>query len=147
LELAEEVVELVESDVPGALEGAHPIVDGFERRAVHAIPSMSSLGADEHETHGAQHAKVFRDLRLAQSKPIDEIADRRLSGAECTEEVASASVGYGVECVGGGEWRGHGSIIFRYRNMSRVVISEPTFVIPSDGGHPERRSSDAVIRA
>ena len=67
LELDEQVVELVETRGPGALEGAHPIRDGFQRRAVDPLPSASSLRAHADEADRPQNAEVLGHLRLTQT--------------------------------------------------------------------------------
>jgi len=102
LELAKQVVEPVEADVPGALEGAHPVVDGFQRGSIHSVEAMTSLRTDENEPDGSQHAKMFRHLGLPEAKAIHEVAYSRLAGPQCAEEIASAGVGNSGEGIGGG---------------------------------------------
>jgi len=99
LELAEQVVEPVESGVPGALERAHPVVDRLERRTVDPVPAMPSVGAHEHETDGPQHGQVLGHLWLAEAESIDELTDRGLLVAQRVEEVTAARLGDGVERV------------------------------------------------
>src|SRR3712207_6182350 len=97
LKLGENVVEAVEANVPGALEPTHPVVDRLQRRTVDAVPAVSPLGADEHQTDRPQHAEVLGHLRLAEVEPADELADGDLPGADRVEEVAPARLGDGVE--------------------------------------------------
>ena len=57
LELGEQVVEPVETGVPGALERAHPVVDRLQRRTVDPVPAVPPVHADEHEADRPQHAR------------------------------------------------------------------------------------------
>jgi hypothetical protein len=100
LQLGDEVVEAIESAVPDAFEVADPRVDGLERVTVDAVPTVTSVHAHEHETDRSQHAEVLGHLRLAEAEPVDELADRGLSGAQGVEEVAPARFGHGVEGIG-----------------------------------------------
>ena len=121
LELGEQVVEAVETGVPGALERAHPVVDGLQRRPVDPVPAVPPVHADEHETDRPQHAEVLGHLRLAEAEPVDELADRCLPGAQGIEEIAPARLGDGVERIRRRRGASHDDIIFRYRNMSRSL--------------------------
>src|SRR5262245_33843108 len=140
LELDEQVVEAVESFVPGALERAHPVVDGPQRRAVDPVPVTPSVDPNLHEVDGTQHTEMLRHLRLAEAELFDQVADGRLPGAEGIEEVAPARFGDGVERVGGRGGAGHVGIICRYRNVS-------TRLSPRAGSMPptsERGDADEV---
>src|SRR6185436_11640339 len=115
LQLGEQVVEAVETGVPGALERAHPVVDRLQRRTVDAVPAAAAVHPDEHETDRPQHGQVLRHLGLAEAEPIDELADRDLAGADGIEEVTPARLGDGVERIRRRRRASHTAIIFRYR--------------------------------
>ena len=91
---------------------------------------MPPVHAHEHETDRPQHAEVLGHLRLAEAEPVDELADRRLPGAQRIEELPSARLGDGVEGICRRRCASHVTIIFRYRNMStRHVIVTMNWVI------------------
>jgi hypothetical protein len=117
LELGDAIVEPVEGRVPRALEGAHPVVDGLQCWTVDAVPAVSTVGADEHETDGTQHTEVLGHLRLSEAEPIDELSHGGLPVAQGIEEDTTARLGDGVERVRRGCCASYVSIIFRYRNI------------------------------
>jgi hypothetical protein len=56
LELGEEIVEPIETGVPGVLEGTHPVVQGFQGRAVDSVPATTAVDPDRHQVDSPQHA-------------------------------------------------------------------------------------------
>jgi hypothetical protein len=55
---------------------------------------------------------VLRHLRLTKPQSLDELAHRRLSRAQRTEELAATCIGDGVERIARGEVRSHEANIF-----------------------------------
>src|SRR5947209_10016337 len=108
-ELVEQVVEPIETRVPGALEGAHPIVNGFERGPVDPVPAMSSFSANEDEADSSQDAEVLGDLRLSKTQSVDEISYGRFAGPKCGEKLSATCVRDGIEGIGRGEVWSHES--------------------------------------
>jgi hypothetical protein len=98
-ELGEEVVELIEPDVPGALEGPCPVVEGLEDGTVDPVPPTSPIGADEHEADRPQHAEVLGHLRLAEAEPVYKLAHRDLPVADGVEQLTPARLSDGAERI------------------------------------------------
>jgi len=78
---------------------------------------MATVDPDGHQVHSSQHGEVLRDLGLAETRTIDEVADRGLAVAEGVEQLATADLSDRIEGVGCRRRSGHAGIIYRYRNM------------------------------
>ena len=76
LEVAKNIVELIESLVPGAAVGLEPFVELLEGLGAEAVDALLRDRTSFDEPGVAQHAEVLRDLRLPKAEPVHDLPDR-----------------------------------------------------------------------
>src|SRR5262249_53743889 len=110
---------------PHPFECARPFPERTNRHSIHSIKHLASLPSNVHEADFLQHLEVLRNRGLLHCESVHDFADRALLHGDVVEDVATARLGHGVESVGGCGCAWHGSNIFPYRNMSRIIFFGP----------------------
>jgi hypothetical protein len=86
-------VEALEIALPKALVFLQPHIELAKRRGPQFINAALSVHADFHQSGIAEHAEMFRDLRLAEAQALDQISDGLRPGAQEFDDFEAVGLG------------------------------------------------------
>src|SRR5271154_1328295 len=90
-------VQPLEINFPNAPVPFDPDFEFFQRRRAQRVDSALSVYADVDESGVAEHAQVFRDLWLGQTKAMNHVADRPGPVAQQFDDLEAVGLGQGLQ--------------------------------------------------
>jgi predicted 3-demethylubiquinone-9 3-methyltransferase (glyoxalase superfamily) len=99
LEVAKDVVELIESLVPRTAVRLEPLVELLEGLRAEAVDALLRYRTSFDEPGLAQHAEVLRDLGLPKAEPVHNLSDRARLPPEELDDLPA--VGFRESAQGG----------------------------------------------
>src|SRR5277367_4105054 len=105
-QLTKHAIEALEIGFPDAPVSFDPDFQLFQRRGAQCINAALRIHAHVHQSSVAEHAQVFRDLRLAQPEAMNHVADRSRAIAQQLDDLETIGLGQRLQGLhhGGSEY-------------------------------------------